>query len=529
MATTVARPRPTVPKVDVTTPRWFERLPVWASMGGFLLILMLASLFMRTRYLSGQFWMDEAITTGISSHSLSAIPGILRHDGNPPLYYMLLHVWMQIFGASESATHALSLVFGLLTIPVGFWAGWSLFGRRAGMMAATLLAFSAFLTQYAQETRMYELMGLLGLFATAGFLHGFVYGRRKYLIMFSISLALMLYTQSWGVFFWLGSAFALIPVYLRSDDRRALLRDAALAFMGAGILYLPWVPNFLYQAKHTAAPWDSSPQFGAPVQLSRNLLGGDRVSIALLLAATIGVAELFTRAHRRTRDATVMWTLIAIPFATLLLAWIASQITPAWVPRYFAPVLGAIVLLAAFGCSRAGVVGIVAIVFSVIFLINPSSYTPAYKSDMRGISGEMTPRMHSGDLVVSAQPEQIPLSWYYLRPGLRYANTIGPVADPTYFNWIDALNRLQDANPQATLAPLLASLKPGQQILYVRPLTEGAQNWKAPWTQLVRRRAAQWGALLAGDKHLRVVAVAPHSYRGACCVADSAVLYQKVS
>ena len=81
---------------------------------------------------------------------------------------------------------------------------------------------------------MYELMGLLGLFATAGFLHGFVYGRRKYLIMFSISLALMLYTQSWGVFFWLGSAFALIPVYLRSDDRRALLRDAGLAFIGGG-------------------------------------------------------------------------------------------------------------------------------------------------------------------------------------------------------------------------------------------------------------------------------------------------------
>ena len=92
---------------------------------------------MRTRYLSGQFWMDEAITTGISSHSLSAIPGILRHDGNPPLYYMLLHVWMSIFGASEAATHALSLVFGLLTIPVGMWAGWSLFGRRAGVMAAS--------------------------------------------------------------------------------------------------------------------------------------------------------------------------------------------------------------------------------------------------------------------------------------------------------------------------------------------------------------------------------------------------------
>jgi hypothetical protein len=224
-----------------------------------------------------------------------------------------------------------------------------------------------------------------------------------------------------------------------------------------------------------------------------------------------------------------MWTLIAIPAATLALAWIASQITPAWVPRYFAPVLGAIVLLAAFGCARAGVVGIVAIVFSVIFLINPSSYTPAYKSDVRDISGEMTPRLHSGDLVVSAQPEQVPLTWYYLPPDMRYASTVGPVGDPTYFNWIDALKRLKNAHPQATLAPLLASLKPGQKILYVRPLTEGAQNWKAPWTRLVRRHAAQWGALLAGNKNLRVVAVAPHNYRGACCVADSAVLYQKVS
>ena len=181
--------------------------------------------------------------------------------------------------------------------------------------------------------------------------------------MFAISLALMLYTQSWGSSSGAGAVVALIPAWLRSDDRRGLLRDAASAFVGAGILYLPWLPNFLYQATHTAAPWDSSPRFGAPVQLSRNLLGGDRVSRSRCCsAAVIGVAELFTRARRRSRDATVMWTLIALPAATLLLAWIASQITPAWVPRYFAPMLAAILLLAAFGCSRAGVVGIVAVI-----------------------------------------------------------------------------------------------------------------------------------------------------------------------
>ena len=98
--------------------------------------------------------------------------------------------------------------------------------------------------------------------------------------------------------------------------------------------------------------------------------------------------------------------------------------------------------------------------------------------------------------------------------------------------WVHALARLQKATPQTNLAPLIASLKPGQQILYVRPLTEGAHSWEAPWTQLVRRRSAQWGtvlATLAEKGSLKPIWWAPHNYRGACCVGDSAVLYQKVS
>jgi hypothetical protein len=63
-------------------------------------------------------------------------------------------------------------------------------------------------------------------------------------------------------------------------------------------------------------------------------------------------------------------------------------------------------------------------------------------------------------------------------------------------------------------------------------LTEGAQDWQAPWTQMVRRRSAQWGAILTSDVAagtLKPEAWAPHNYRGACCVADSALLYEKIS
>ncbi len=532
MATVTAPPRG-IPHVrDIREPGWLERVPTWASAGGLLVVLMAISAFIRTRYIGGQFWMDEAITTGIAQHSLTAIPGILRHDGSPPLFYLLLHFWIRLFGSSESATHSLPLVFGLLCIPAGMWSGWSLFGKRAGMYAAVLFAFSTFLTQYAQETRMYELMGLLGILATTAFIHGFVYRRRRYVVMFAICEALMLYTHAWGIFYGAGSVIALIPAYLVSDDRRGLVRDAVLAYAGAFVLFLPWLPNFIYQSTHTGAPWAPPPRFGAPVLISRDLIGGDRITIGLVLAAVIGFAPLFTRTYRRTREATTMWTLLALPIGTLLLAWLASQITPAFVSRYFAPVLGAVMLFAAYGASRSGIVGLVAIVLSVVFVVHLSSYTPQYKSDMRDVGGEMTPLLHQGDLVVVGQPEQTPLTYYYLPAGLRYATTIGPVSDPTYMNWVYALRRLRHTQPQATLPPLLASLKRGQQVLFVRPLTEGAQNWKASWTLLVRRRSAQFGAIFQADVDngtLKQIAVAPHNYRGACCVADSAVLYQKVS
>lgn len=535
-AAAVEQPLPTqrlVREFQLWQPAWFKRRPEWFRVGVFLFILIAASVFFRTEQISGQYWMDEAITVGISSHPLGQIPGVLRMDGSPPLYYFLLHFWMQIFGNGEAATHSLSLLFATLTIPVSYWAAHSLFGKRAALMTATLFALNPFLTEYGQETRMYALMALLGLLATTGFIHGFVYRRRKWVALFAVSQALMLYTHAWGLFFGAGSLVALILVYRLADEehRRNLIRDGIYAFVGAGVLFLPWLPNFIYQTFHTAAPWDSSPRFGAPVQLSRNLIGGDSIAAVLAVAAGIGLAEFFLKRGRRTVEGRAMWALIAIPFVTLLLAWLASQITPAWVARYFAPLLAPVVLLACLGASRAGIVGAIAIVLSVFFLgYNPGAAAPAYKSDMQDIAAEMNGRLHPGDLVVVGQPEQTPLANFYLDRGLRFANTMQGIDNqPTFMDWVNALQRYRKANPWKIVPPLLNSLKPGQQLLLINPLTEGVINWTAPWTNTIRLRTAQWESIIHHDKQMQFEQVfAPHNYHGAVDVGNYALLYKKL-
>ncbi|HEX5147359.1 MAG TPA: glycosyltransferase family 39 protein, partial [Conexibacter sp.] len=244
--------------------------------GATLVVLVLISAYVRTRAISGSFWMDEGLSVGIASHAFSAIPGVLRQDGSPPLYYMLLHVWMDAFGRDETAVHWLSLTASLLTIPAAMWAGWSLWGKRAGYVGAVVCALCPFLTAYGEEARMYALMALLGLLTTAFYLHAFVYRRRGYLPLFAVGLALMVYTHSWGIFYGVGAAVTLCWLLWVSEERGRLLKDALLAFGGAVVLYLPWVPTLLYQTAHTGAPWANKPRFGVPVQISRDVLGGDR-------------------------------------------------------------------------------------------------------------------------------------------------------------------------------------------------------------------------------------------------------------
>ena len=91
------------------------------------------SLLLRTTALHARYWIDEGLSVGIASHPFCRHPGVLRQDGSPPLYYLLLHVWMALFGDGEARTHALSVAFALLTVPVGCAAGRALFDvRRAG-------------------------------------------------------------------------------------------------------------------------------------------------------------------------------------------------------------------------------------------------------------------------------------------------------------------------------------------------------------------------------------------------------------
>jgi hypothetical protein len=214
----------------------------------------------------------------------------------------------------------------------------------------------------------------------------------------------------------------------------------------------------------------------------------------------------------------------------ITVGWTLSQFNPAWVLRYLAAVLGPLLLIFAIAAARSGAIGVVAIAIAVASSFSFSANRDInIKSNVRNIGTEVNPRLKPGALVIVGQPEQLPLVWYYLPGGMRWADPMGISPDPRMLNWVDVVDRLRAADPKTTWAKLAATVPVGGQVLLVRPLTVGISNWSAPWTFLVRRRSAQWSALLQNDPRFVKEASAPWFYIPATTVADSAVLYRRVA
>src|SRR3954447_7110941 len=485
------------------------------------LALVAWSIDVRSRAFHLAYWIDEGLSIGIAKHSFFDIPSVLRQDGSPPLYYLLLHFWVGLFGTKEVATHALSLVFSTLTIPVGLWAGWSLFGRWAGITTGILCAANPFLTTYAQETRQYSLVVLLSLLATTFFLFAFVQRRRKFLPFFAVSLAALLYTHLWSAFFVM--AVGVITLLLLRK-RRELFRDALLGFGGAFVLYLPWLPTALYQVKHTAAPWAQGPTWRAAQQIPRTLAGGKyEVPItAIVLAVGLTVALLVRRRGesasssvggerlRMERGDRPGWVAFGLLATMVGLAWVISKASGVWVPRYFAIFVGPFVIWMGWLFARAGVVGLAALVIlGAGFQFYPHAPEKLFlKSNVKFVVADAATKLKRGDVVLSTHPEQVPLIYHYMNEagahGMRYATELGPFPDPQVMDWRDATERLRKTRASRDLVPILDSIKPGRHLYLIRPITTRETEWIAPWTALVKRRSAQWIHVVDRDKRFKL-------------------------
>ena len=145
-------------------------------------------------------WLDEALTVDIARLPLHDLPEALRHDGAPPLYYVLLHFWIRLFGQSNDAVRSLSGVIAVITLPVAWLCGRRFGGPAVAWTTLVLVASAPFAVYYGTEARMYALVILLTGLGFLALERALESPRPGNLAAVAVVAAALLYTQYWSLY-----------------------------------------------------------------------------------------------------------------------------------------------------------------------------------------------------------------------------------------------------------------------------------------------------------------------------------------
>ncbi len=126
-----------------------------------LLVIVTLALVLRVTALNTrEIQYDDAFSTFLSQRSFPEIVKGTAADTMPPLYYFLLHAWMEVFGSELAALRSLSILLSIISLLVIFDLSRRMLGVEAGLWAALLTAIAPVQIYHAQDIRMYALLEL---------------------------------------------------------------------------------------------------------------------------------------------------------------------------------------------------------------------------------------------------------------------------------------------------------------------------------------------------------------------------------
>lgn len=391
--------------------------------------IIVLGIILRLIAINQSLWLDEAIGALVVKNESYAqiLTDFPKHDNHPPLYYLTLKAWTNIFGYSEPALRALSVAFGVLTVYLIYKIGERI-DERLKIWPAFLLATSPLFIYYSQEARMYIMVAFLASAAFYFFLLTLGERPRKVFvwILFSLTATALVFTDYIPVFLLL--VFPLVGLIKRmSKDWWKKLFFSAIPLVLLGIA---WLPTFLYQARAGRLFLQSLPGWsqvagGATAKqavlvwtkfaLGRISFEPKNIYYALVVIFSIPLLIALAEAWKKREKVIPIWLFLLAP---LVLGFIASIFFPAFIYFRFIFLLPAFYLLVAWGVKHfEKTASLILIVFIsagnifgwLIYIKDPNQQREQWRQAVSFIENRAT----VGDIAVFENPEPFaPYLWY---------------------------------------------------------------------------------------------------------------------
>jgi len=303
--------------------------------GGLLLIL---ATTLRLYRLEGQLWLDEiSALRGYRKPFLETLTTFPSFFPNP-LYELMAHASLLLFGESALAIRLPAAVFGVAGVLMFYRLARRCLGAGEGFLAAAMLAVSYHHIFFSQDARGYTAYLFFALWATDRLLHLLETMRWQTALTYAAASALATYAHPFGCFVLAGQMLVAVPLVWTRGKAKVLggptlgqmAGTAAVASLAILILYAPLIRDSVAYAFTEARGEYHGPRVHAllPELLEgmRASFGGWPILISGIVVGVIGTVDLLRRSP----------VALALLVAPLAISAMTIAVLGAGVhPRYF--------------------------------------------------------------------------------------------------------------------------------------------------------------------------------------------------
>lgn len=321
----------------------FERQPLAISAA----VIAIAAVFFSFNLGRDPLGASEAYSAFAAAQpSVAAIVRIpiLDDPGKQLLYYIVLHFWAGIFGTSEAALRAPSVIFGLIALVMLLELGRDLFDDTTAAAALAMWAFTPIMMLFAWRARMYTMLIAIAL----SHLYALRRVRDRPTVLnvgaCGVLGAAMIYTHLGGIVILGAEAAILLRDFTRG--RRSIAPWLALGV--AALLFAPYLPVASAQSRvlihgHPLDYISPAEHYSLAIKIL-TALGAAAIALWLIIGRRIesGAREPFRFS--------IMWIVLPI------LAFLAGSIIlhPMFQIRYVSPALALASIPVAAWLAMAG-------------------------------------------------------------------------------------------------------------------------------------------------------------------------------
>jgi len=402
--------------------------------------LTLLAFILRAYRLGDQsYWIDEAWTVYFAHFSLGEMWHLLRNvEPLPPLYHPSTIYWVKLLGDSEYALRFLSLVFGVIAVPLTYRLGKDLGDSRLGLLAALLMTVAPYQIWHSQEARMYSILTAASVMSMWGFVNLWQRGGWRWWLVYVVGTEWAIMVHYHGVvLIGIQGLFALLTWRRRWRSQQFMAWIGALGVIF--VLFLPWLffggdllrdyLNWIEQTALWATYLRSAIAYSVGELVPRTQAIG--LSLVFVIVCVLGLVYAARRSWGSWSGRETLALLVAYTIAPNVAAWLYGEIrTPVYFERYLIPVQVGYLLTVSVGVlsiadglrRRLGwgaplLAGLVTLVLLGIsgWVLSRHYFDPAYaRPDWRQVARTVKSFELPGDaLIITGDGGEKALDFYY--------------------------------------------------------------------------------------------------------------------